>query len=122
MFTRLTSLKSFVIQIWSHYKAETIDKIIDRRFYDEQVKDEILHAVHVGLLCTQAQPSYRPTMAKVVETLRSTNDQEIVLPTDPPFLDVISIEGLEEGDGVHLLSGATAPSFSGSTGSILYGR
>ena len=86
------------------------------------MKDEILHAVHVGLLCTQAQPSYRPTMAKVVETLRRTKDQEIVIPTDPPFLDVLSIESLEEGDGVRLLSEASAPIFSGSTGSILYGR
>lgn len=112
----------FLAKIWSHYKAETVDEIMDRHFYDEAVKDEILHAVHVGLLCTQATPSYRPTMAKVVELLRSTKNQENVFPTDPPFLDVLSVENLEEGDGIHLLSGASAPGFSGSTGSVLYGR
>lgn len=112
----------FLAKIWSHYKAETVDEILDRHFYDEAVKDEILHAVHVGLLCTQATPSYRPTMAKVVELLRSTKNQENVFPTDPPFLDVLSVENLEEGDGIHLLSGASAPGLSGSTGSVLYGR
>lgn len=112
----------FLAKIWSHYKAETVDEIMDRHFYDEAVKDEILHAAHVGLLCTQATPSYRPTMAKVVELLRSTKNQENVFPTDPPFLDVLSVENLEEGDGIHLLSGASAPGLSGSTGSVLYGR
>lgn len=112
----------YIIQIWSHYKAETVDKLMDKHFYNEAVKDQVFHAVHVGLLCTQATPSYRPTMAKVVEMLRSTKDQVNVFPTDPPFLDILLTVDMEEGDGVHLLSGASASGFSGSSGSILYGR
>ncbi|XP_043704439.1 cysteine-rich receptor-like protein kinase 2 [Telopea speciosissima] len=80
--------KCFLARIWSHYKDNTVEKIIDRSFYEDRVKDEILHVVCVGLLCTQATPGYRPTMVKVVELLRSNGDQEDLLPTDPPFLDV----------------------------------
>ncbi|KAK9278246.1 hypothetical protein L1049_027809 [Liquidambar formosana] len=109
----------FLAKIWSHYKAKTINNIIDRSFYEDAMEDEIFHIVHVGLLCTQATPSYHPTMGKVVELLRNYGDQEDVSLTEPPFLDVLATEIQEECVGSHLLS---APSFSGSSGSLFYGR
>lgn len=99
-----------------------MERIIDRSFYEEAAEDEILHVVHVGLLCTQATPSYRPTMAKVVELLRSKRDQGDVIPTDPPFLDFIASENQEEGEILHVISLDSAPGSSGSSGSLMYGR
>ncbi|XP_077244213.1 cysteine-rich receptor-like protein kinase 2 isoform X2 [Tasmannia lanceolata] len=114
--------QSFLAKIWSHYKANTIESLIDRIFYDESVKDEILHVVHVGLLCTQATPSYRPTMTKVLELLRSNRDQGELFPTEPPFLDVLVMEHMEEGEGSRLLSVTSGPRFSESSDCPISGR
>ncbi|KAK9278558.1 hypothetical protein L1049_028130 [Liquidambar formosana] len=110
--------QNFLAKIWSHYKAKKIGKIIDRSFYKDAMEDDKLHVVHVALLCTQATPCFRPTMAKVVELLRSCKDKIDVFPTEPPFLDVPVSEILEEGEGSHLPS---PPSFSGSSGNLFYG-
>ncbi|KAK9113692.1 hypothetical protein Syun_020489 [Stephania yunnanensis] len=84
----------FLSKIWSHYKAGTVDQIIDRSCYREESKDEILHVVNVALLCTQATAGYRPSMSKVVELLRSSKTKEdLYQPSDPPFLDVLPMEG-----------------------------
>ncbi|XP_043687119.1 cysteine-rich receptor-like protein kinase 2 isoform X1 [Telopea speciosissima] len=113
---------SFLARIWSHYKDNTLVQIIDRSFYEDGVKDEILHVVRVGLLCTQATPGYRPTMVKIVELLRSNRDQWDLSPTSPPFLDVSPMDSNEEGEGSHLLSMVSTSSLSGSSHSRIHGR
>ncbi|RLM92264.1 cysteine-rich receptor-like protein kinase 2 [Panicum miliaceum] len=108
--------------VWKHYKDNTIHMIVDRSIYEDNIRDEVMHILQIGLLCTQANPDDRPTMGKVVELLRNhRNDLEIVL-SDPPFLNVEPVENMQEGEHSRLLSTNSAPSLSGSSRSYLSGR
>ncbi|PAN30443.1 hypothetical protein PAHAL_5G282400 [Panicum hallii] len=109
-------------KVWKHYKDNTIEMIVDRSIYEDNIRDEVMHILQIGLLCTQANPDDRPTMGKVVELLRNhRNDLEIVL-SDPPFLNVEPVENMQEGEHSRLLSTNSAPSLSGSSRSYLSGR
>ncbi|KAK8452935.1 hypothetical protein SEVIR_5G199801v4 [Setaria viridis] len=109
-------------KVWKHYKDNTVEMIVDRSIYEDTIRDEAMHILQIGLLCTQANPDDRPTMGKVVELLRNhRNDLEIVL-SDPPFLDVEAVENIKEGEHSRLLSTNSAPSLSGSSRSYLSGR
>ena len=112
----------FKFKVWKHYKDNTIEMIVDRSIYEDNIRDEVMHILQIGLLCTQANSDDRPTMGKVVELLRNhRNDLEIVL-SDPPFLNVEPVENMQEGEHSRLLSTNSAPSLSGSSRSYLSGR
>ncbi|XP_062213249.1 cysteine-rich receptor-like protein kinase 2 [Phragmites australis] len=109
-------------KVWKHYKENTVEMIVDRSIYEDTIRDEVMHILQIGLLCTQANPDDRPTMGKVVELLRNhRHDLEIVL-SDPPFLNVEAVENIKEGEQSQLLSTNSAPSLSGSSRSYLSGR
>ncbi|CAO2190668.1 unnamed protein product [Urochloa humidicola] len=109
-------------KVWKHYKDSAVELIVDRSIYEDTTRDEVMHIVQIGLLCTQANPDDRPTMGKVVELLRNhRNDLEVVL-SDPPFLNVEAAEEIKEGEHSRLLSTNSAPSLSGSSRSYLSGR
>lgn len=78
--------------------------------------------LHVGLLCTQAIASCRPKMGKVAELLRSNKEEEVVFPSEPPFLDIIGMEDFVEDDVSHLLSISPGLKFSDSSSSQFGGR
>ncbi|RLN23165.1 cysteine-rich receptor-like protein kinase 2 [Panicum miliaceum] len=102
-------------KVWRHYKDNTIEMIVDRSIYEDNIRDEVVHILQIGLLCTQANPDDRPTMGKVVELLRNhRSDLEIIL-SDPPFLNVEPVETMQEGEHSRLLSTNSAPSLSGSS-------
>ncbi|XP_008676391.1 cysteine-rich receptor-like protein kinase 2 [Zea mays] len=109
-------------KVWKQYKDNRVEMIVDRSIYEDSIRDEIMHILQIGLLCTQANPDDRPTMGKVVELLRNhRNALEIVL-SDPPFLNVDAVEDIKEGEHSRLLSSNSAPSLSGSSRSYLSGR
>ncbi|KAL6615392.1 hypothetical protein ACP70R_037662 [Stipagrostis hirtigluma subsp. patula] len=109
-------------KVWKHYKDNTVEMIVDRSIYDDTIRDEIMHILRIGLLCTQGNPDERPTMGKVVELLRNhRHDLEIVL-SDPPFLNVEAVEDIKQGEHSRLLSANSAPSLSVSSRSYLSGR
>ncbi|CAL4963172.1 unnamed protein product [Urochloa decumbens] len=109
-------------KVWKHYKDNTVEMIVDQSIYEDTIRDEVMHIMQIGLLCTQANPDDRPTMGKVVELLRNhRNDLEVVL-SDPPFLNVEAVEDIKEGEHSRLLSTNSAPSLSGSSRSYLSGR
>lgn len=101
-------------KIWDHYKTGMVEKLIEECIYKESVKADILHVMHIGLFCVQANPHYRPTMAKVVELLRSSRNEEEVVLTDPPFLDV-AMEDIEEGEASFLLPSVSTSALSQSS-------
>ncbi|XP_072967255.1 cysteine-rich receptor-like protein kinase 2 [Typha angustifolia] len=108
-------------KVWDHYKANTPEKIVDEGIYEESRKDEFMHVVQIGLLCSQANPRDRPTMAKVVELLRNTrHDWELVI-GDPPFFG-IEMADVDEGEITRLMYTNSAPSVSTSSQSHLSGR
>lgn len=112
----------FKFKAWKHYKDNRVEMIVDRSIYEDTIRDEVMHILQIGLLCTQANPDDRPTMGKVVELLRNhRNALEIVL-SGPPFLNVEDVEDIKEGEHSRLLSTNSAPSLSGSSRSYLSGR
>lgn len=46
---------------------------------------------HIGLLCTQASASLRPSMARVVQML-SNSDLNVPTPNQPPFLNAAMLD------------------------------
>ncbi|OAY77969.1 Cysteine-rich receptor-like protein kinase 2 [Ananas comosus] len=109
-------------KVWNHYKNNTIEEIVDEGIYEESAKEDIMHVIQIGLLCTQANPGDRPTMAKVVELLRKRrHDWELIL-NDPPFFDVETAEDVGDADVSRLLSTSSAPNISRSSLSQFGGR
>ncbi|TVU34106.1 hypothetical protein EJB05_15934, partial [Eragrostis curvula] len=106
-------------QVWKHYKDNTVEMIVDRDIYDDTIRDEVMHLLQIGLLCTQANPDDRPTMGKVVELLRNRRHDLKIILSDPPFLTVEAAEDIKEGEHSRLLSTNSAPSLSGSSRSYL---
>ncbi|KAF3784535.1 Cysteine-rich receptor-like protein kinase 2 [Nymphaea thermarum] len=105
--TGSSSGQFLLAKIWSHYKANNIEEILDECVVEKDV-EEMLHVVQVGLLCTQAIPSLRPSMSRVVEMLRDREEEEVV-PSDPPFLDILS-DCNNESEASILLSVSSKPS------------
>ncbi|PKU67500.1 cysteine-rich receptor-like protein kinase 2 [Dendrobium catenatum] len=95
---------SLLAKVWKHYKANSLDDIIDKKIYDKSVGDEIVQVMLIGLRCTQGDPQSRPTMSRAVEMLRSNNCEEVLILSDPPFLDVSPMEeDLEQGESSRLI-------------------
>eukprot|EP00262_Sarcandra_glabra_P020457 TRINITY_DN8144_c0_g1_i1.p1 TRINITY_DN8144_c0_g1~~TRINITY_DN8144_c0_g1_i1.p1 ORF type:complete len:648 (+),score=75.69 TRINITY_DN8144_c0_g1_i1:120-2063(+) len=88
-----TSEESYSLMslMWAHYTSKTLTEMIDPHLRGQCSEQEILKVFHVGLLCTQALPSLRPPMWKVVEMLTSKT-RDLPLPTQPPFINIKGAE------------------------------
>ncbi|MBA0695858.1 hypothetical protein Goari_002457, partial [Gossypium aridum] len=71
---------------WRHFQSNTTTKIIDESLNLEDQIEEIKRQIQLGLLCTQAEPTLRPNMSKVLQIL-GHKDMDLPSPTKPPFLD-----------------------------------
>ncbi|KAL5572757.1 hypothetical protein UlMin_022354 [Ulmus minor] len=81
-----TSFETLVAHAWKHFQSNTMSEIIDKTIEDEEDIKEAERIVQIGLICTQASPSLRPTMTKVRQMLKQ-NDVELPKPSQPPFID-----------------------------------
>ncbi|CAN6453205.1 unnamed protein product [Victoria cruziana] len=106
--TGSSSGQFFLGKIWSHYKANTLQELLNGCI-DDKDAEEMLHVVQVALLCTQSTPRSRPSMSKVVEMLRDRTEEAMV-PSDPPFLDLFSMDCFNESEASRLLSASSNPS------------
>ncbi|KAJ0675184.1 putative non-specific serine/threonine protein kinase [Helianthus annuus] len=52
---------------------------------------EAIKAIQVGLLCTQEDPSLRPSMSTVLKML-AKDDEPLPPPSNPPFMDEDAME------------------------------
>ncbi|CAL5390592.1 unnamed protein product [Camellia sinensis] len=52
--------------VWRLYKASKTVELIDASIQNSCILPEVLRSIHVGLLCVQQQPEYRPNMASVI--------------------------------------------------------
>ncbi|XP_058088871.1 cysteine-rich receptor-like protein kinase 2 [Magnolia sinica] len=81
------SLDSLVTATWKHFQSKTLSEIIDKSMgLDDTGVKEASRAAQVGLLCTQAVPTLRPSMTEVVRMLRQ-KELKIPAPTKPPFVN-----------------------------------
>ncbi|XP_021800960.1 cysteine-rich receptor-like protein kinase 2, partial [Prunus avium] len=64
---------SIVTITWKHFQAGATEELYDSNLMlqncNDDVKDEILRVVQIGLLCTQESPSLRPKMSKALQML-----------------------------------------------------
>ncbi|KAL3511314.1 hypothetical protein ACH5RR_030715 [Cinchona calisaya] len=82
---------SLVTTVWKHFQQDNVQELFDTNLelqnnYDIKIEQEILRVVHVGLLCTQKIPSFRPTMSSALQMLLR-EDEHRPTPTHPPFMD-----------------------------------
>ncbi|KAK1301940.1 Cysteine-rich receptor-like protein kinase 1 [Acorus calamus] len=90
---------------WKHFQLGTLEDLIDPNIYGgHDMKPQILRMVHIAFLCTQENPSLRPSMSRALRMLLRTTGEPLLMPTDPPFMDEDTMELREvEGDSQHLL-------------------
>ncbi|KAL5725076.1 hypothetical protein ACHQM5_008261 [Ranunculus cassubicifolius] len=87
---------SLVISAWKHFQLGTMENIFDSNLMlqnygnSSYLKDEILRATQVGLLCTQQIPSLRPSMSMALQML--SKKEELPEPSNPPFVDEMTME------------------------------
>lgn len=84
-----------MVQAWNHFQKRTVEEIFDpnlmlHNYSTINIKNEILRAIHVGLLCTQEIPSLRPVMSKAL--LMLVGKEHLPPPTNPPFMDDKTME------------------------------
>ncbi|CAE6204014.1 unnamed protein product [Arabidopsis arenosa] len=88
-------------RVWNLYTLSRLVEALDPCLKDEflQVQGseaEACKVLRVGLLCTQASPSLRPSMEEVIRML-TERDYPIPSPTNPPFLRISSLATDLEG-------------------------
>ena len=62
-----------------------IDPAIIESCSDQEQQEQALRCIHVGLLCTQARKTIRPSMS-TVNLMLSTEAMMLPEPTDPAFV------------------------------------
>ncbi|TXG50244.1 hypothetical protein EZV62_022768 [Acer yangbiense] len=77
---------SILHNVWRHHKANKITQSIDPGLRGRFPENEASKVLQIGLLCTQASVSLRPTMCQVVQMLKD-KDFTIPSPKQPPFLN-----------------------------------
>ncbi|XP_050225433.1 cysteine-rich receptor-like protein kinase 1 [Mercurialis annua] len=77
---------SILHNVWKQFKSRTLIQAMDARIPDRTAVKIAENVLQIGLLCTQASPALRPSMADVVEML-TNEDSVIPTPRQPPFLN-----------------------------------
>lgn len=73
-------------QIWKLYQSNRLAEAVDPCLGDEFPEREASRVFQIGLLCTQASASLRPSMAQVACMLSNSN-LDVPIPKQPPFLN-----------------------------------
>nr|GEW72464.1 cysteine-rich receptor-like protein kinase 2 [Tanacetum cinerariifolium] len=87
---------SLVAIAWRHFQQNKVEEIFDpnlmMQFYpnSNNLKDAT-KVVQVGLLCTQEDPSLRPSMSTILKMLAKDNEP-LPAPSNPPFMDEDTME------------------------------
>ncbi|CAJ2647480.1 cysteine-rich receptor-like protein kinase 2 [Trifolium pratense] len=116
---------SLIIVAWKHFQSGTAEQLFDPNIalhddLNSDVKNEILRVFHIGLLCIQEVVSLRPTMSKTLQML-TENEECLVAPSNPPFLDESTME-LHETSGDPFYLPKTADSVATMSHSSFYPR
>ncbi|PUZ65420.1 hypothetical protein GQ55_3G221500 [Panicum hallii var. hallii] len=73
--------EDLLTRVWRHWSRGNVRDLLDGCPAEGRRPQEVLRCVHVGLLCVQEDPQFRPSMASVVIML---NSRSITLPTRRP--------------------------------------
>ena len=76
------------LQVWKLYKEGAMTEAIDPLLGGDFPDHEAIQVMQIGLLCTQASATLRPSMTEVIEYLTTKGeDRQIPVPQQPPFLN-----------------------------------
>ncbi|KAK7273540.1 hypothetical protein RIF29_14596 [Crotalaria pallida] len=76
---------SLLQTVWKLYRSNTLVEAVDSCLGNDFPAIEASRVFHIGLLCTQASASLRPSMTEVIYMLRNSN-AHVPTPNQPPFL------------------------------------
>ncbi|XP_076883063.1 cysteine-rich receptor-like protein kinase 2 isoform X1 [Bidens hawaiensis] len=81
---------------WKHFKQGTVEEIFDPNlmmhiYPNINFQKDVIKVVNVALLCTQEDPSLRPTMSAALKML-AKNDGPLPTPSNPPFVNEFTLE------------------------------
>lgn len=79
-----------VFQAWKLWKEGKPLELIDTNLQDTCVLSQILHCIHVSLLCVQQHPEDRPGMSCVL--LMLVSETELPEPKQPGYFGKASVE------------------------------
>nr|XP_043636382.1 cysteine-rich receptor-like protein kinase 2 [Erigeron canadensis]XP_043636391.1 cysteine-rich receptor-like protein kinase 2 [Erigeron canadensis] len=87
---------SLVAIAWRHFQEDTVHEIVDPNlmmhlYPNSNQQKEAIKVVQVGLLCSQEDPSLRPSMSTVLIML-AKDDEPLPTPSNPPFIDEKTME------------------------------
>ncbi|XP_027101818.2 cysteine-rich receptor-like protein kinase 42 isoform X1 [Coffea arabica] len=77
---------SLLQTVWQFYKTDKLAEKVDPSLEGEFPALEASNVLKIGLLCTQASASSRPSMDEVVHMLTDSNGQ-VPEPNQPPFIN-----------------------------------
>ncbi|KAK1419995.1 hypothetical protein QVD17_29486 [Tagetes erecta] len=91
-----TDTASLVSMAWNHFQQNKAEEIFDPNlmmhlYTHTNYQKEAIKAIQVGLLCTQEDPSLRPSMSTVLKMLAKDNEP-LPAPSNPPFMDENAME------------------------------
>ncbi|XP_059075965.1 cysteine-rich receptor-like protein kinase 10 isoform X2 [Cryptomeria japonica] len=74
---------------WRLFKGGHALKIVDTMLVGNSPEEQVIRCIHIGLLCTQANPDSRPMISSVF-TMISSNSVPLPNPTRPAFVSMTS--------------------------------
>jgi len=100
------------MQAWRLYEQGNIVHMIDPTIIETCAEEQALRCIHVGLLCTQADSSHRPSMS-VITLMLSSHSVTLPDPTKPAFVNTSpNSKSTISGSGVsHASASASSASF-----------
>eukprot|EP01018_Ginkgo_biloba_P036590 Gb_35041 [translate_table: standard] len=99
---------------WRLYKRGQILDVIDEELVRSCPQEQALRCIHVGLLCTQADPALRPPFSNVILMI-SSNSVTLGDPTKPAFVNVSHSHTSKSSSGNHADSEKDAISRASAT-------
>lgn len=74
LYRRLDFMVFCILQVWEHYKANELVKLIDPMLDMDFRKEEAVRFMKIGLLCVQENTTKRPQMSLTVRMLTKETD------------------------------------------------
>ncbi|XAR48090.1 Non-specific serine/threonine protein kinase [Bertholletia excelsa] len=112
---------SILQMAWNLYQRGRLHAAVDEALDGKFEEEEACRLLQIGLLCVQASAELRPSMSMVVKMIKG-ND-EIPVPTQPPFLNSCSAEISRSKKSENSHSGAhTGSSLNSMTESLIEPR
>ncbi|CAL5014690.1 unnamed protein product [Urochloa decumbens] len=80
----ITDFPNLIVYAWNLWKDGKTEDLVDSYVKENCPFDEVSRCIHIGLLCVQDSPDYRPLMSTVVSMLENKTTQ-LPIPMQPVY-------------------------------------